>query len=205
MKGSIAKRVADHVAGLAERSFVEVRDVEGPRGPIESAFSRLAAAGELYRVRKGLYWKGTPTPMGRSRPRVEEVALKLGGPGAGPAGVAAAHWLGLTTQVPSTFVTAVPTRVPTPWRRIKFTQRPVGRLLRELTPSEVAVLEVLRAGPEVTETDWGRLGEIVAALADTGAVRVDVLNAEIGDEGHRAVRARWADLCHAEPKLASAT
>ena len=46
--------------------------------------TRLAAKGELWRVRKGLYWKGTPTPFGMSRPRTEEVALQLGGSGSGP-------------------------------------------------------------------------------------------------------------------------
>ena len=91
----MAERVANHVAALPQRLFVAVRDVDGSRSAVESAFSRLAAAGDILRVRKGLYWKGATTALGMSPPRVEEVALKLGGPGSGPAGVAAAHWLGL--------------------------------------------------------------------------------------------------------------
>lgn len=205
MRGSIAERVSEHVAALPERSFVAVREVDGPRGPIETAFSRLAAKGELWRVRKGLYWKGTPTPFGMSRPRTEEVALQLGGPGSGPAGVAAALWLGLTSQIPATFVAAVPTRVPKPWRHVRFTQRPVERLLRKLTPSEVAVLEVLRAGPAVIEDTWGRFGEAVARLAEAGEIRPVVLDDQVADEHHRGVRSGWSRLCEEQPALLAMT
>lgn len=204
MRGSIAERVAAHVGALSERSFVAARDVDGPRGAIDTAFSRLAASGDLHRVRNGLYWKGTSTPMGMSRPRVEEVALELGGLGSGPAGVAAAQWLGLTSQVPATFITAVPTRVPKPWHRVRFTQRSVERLLRALTPTEVAVLEVLRAGPSVMETSWERFGDVVAEFVEQGEVRPGTLSAEIADEPHRKARTRWAELCRMYPTLAAA-
>lgn len=204
MRGSIAERVVEYVAALPERSFVEVRHIDGPRGPIESAFSRLAAKGELWRVRKGLYWKGAPTRLGMSRPRSEEVALHLGGPGSGPAGVAAALWLGVTSQVPATFVAAVPTRVPSPWRHVRFTQRSVERLIRGLTPSEVAVLEVLRAGPAVVEGTWERFGEVVAQLAEDGEIRPAVLRDQVADEHHSGVRSRWSRLCDEHPDLLAA-
>ncbi len=204
MRGSIAERVVEYVAALPERSFVEVRDIDGPRGPIESAFSRLAAKGELWRVRKGLYWKGAPTRLGMSRPRREEVALRLGGPGSGPAGVAASLWLGVTSQVPATFVVAVPRRVPSPWRHVRFTQRSVERLLRGLTPSEVAVLEVLRAGPAIVEGSWDRFGEVVAQLAEDGEVRPAVLRDQVADEHHSGVRSRWSQLCDEHPSLLAA-
>ena len=129
-----------------------------------------------------------------SSPRIEEVALALGGQGSGPAGVAAAHWLGLTSQVPSTYLTAVPTRAPKPWGRIRFTQRPIERLLRDLTPSAVAVLEVLRAGPGLVEYGWNRLGGVAEELAAAGTVRMDVLDRQVADEPHRAARERWADI-----------
>ena len=57
-----------------------VRDFDGPRSAVESAFSRLAAGEALVRVRKGLCWKGAATALGMSPPRVEEVALAVGGP-----------------------------------------------------------------------------------------------------------------------------
>ena len=188
---------------LPESSFVAVRDVSGPRSAVESAFSRLAASGEVARVRKGTYWKGAPTPLGVSLPRTEEVALAIGGPGSGPAGVAAAHWLGLTSQVPSTYLAAVPGRAPVPWQQVQFAQRPIGRLLAGLSPSEVAVLEVLRAGPAVVEAGWDRLGEVVAQLAEDGHVRPAALDAAANDEPHRGARARWAELCRSRPGLSS--
>ena len=204
MKGSVSQRVASHMAMLPEGSFVAVRDVRGPRSAVESAFSRLAASGRLARVRKGTYWKGASTPLGVSSPRAEEVALALGGPGSGPAGVAAAHWLGLTSQIPSTYLTAVPGRAPAPWKQVRFTQRPVRRLLAGLSPSEVAVLEVLRSGPAVVEAGWDRLGEVVDQLAEDGHVRPDALDAAANDEPHRGARARWAELCRSRPGLVPA-
>lgn len=204
MKGSVARRVADYIDGLPPRSFVTVRDVEGPRGGVETSFSRLAAAGVIERIRKGLYWKGMPTPIGMSRPRIEEVALELGGPGSGPAGVAAAHWLGLTTQVPSTFLTAVPKRVPEQWGCVKFSQRPVSRLLNGLTPSEVAVLEVLHSGPAVIEVDWRRVGDVVADLEQKEEIRSALIDTQVADEPDRAARARWSELRQLHPRLKTA-
>lgn len=199
MKGSVAERVADRVADLPERSFIATREVDGTRTAVESAFSRVAADGRVARIRKGLYWKGVDTPLGTAPPRIEEVAVKLGGRGSGPAGVAAAAWLGLTTQMPSTYLVAVPSRTPTPWHRIRFTQRPVGRLLRDLTPSEVAVIEVLRAGDGVLEVGWERFAEVVIEQAATGRVRLDVLDATIADEPHRAARERWSTARSTNP------
>ena len=194
MRGSIAERVADRVAALPERSFVAIRDVDGSRSAVESAFSRLAAAGDVLRIRKGLYWKGATTALGMSPPRFEEVALELGGPGSGPAGVAAAQWLGLTSQVPSTFLAAVPGRVPTPCPGVRFTQRPIDRLLHSLTPGEVAVLEVLRAGPAVVEAPWEVLPEVIARLAASDTVRLDALDEAAATEPHRQARARWSEI-----------
>ena len=204
MKGSVSQRVASHVATLPEGSFVAVRDISGPRSAVESAFSRLAASGRLARVRKGTYWKGTPTPLGVSPPRVEEVALAIGGLGSGPAGVAAVHWLGLTSQVPSTYLAAVPGRAPVPWQQVRFVQRPIGRLLAGMSPAEVAVLEALRSGPAVVEAGWGQLGEVVAQLTEDGHVRPAALDAAANHEPHRGARARWVELCRSRPGLVSA-
>ena len=194
MKDSSSEQVADLVAALPEGSFVVVRDVDGSRSAVESAFSRLSAAGDVLRVRKGLYWKGTTTPLGMSPPRTEEVALQLGGAGSGPAGVTAANWLGLTSQVPATFLAAVPGRTPGPCPGVRFTQRPIARLLHSLTPDEVAVLEVLRAGPAVVETPWEELPDVIARLAASGTVRLDVLDEAAITEPHRQARARWSAI-----------
>ena len=202
MKGSVAAVVSKCVDDLPERSFLSVRDVEGPRRAVESAFSRLACSGQLARVRKGLYWKGVPTPFGMSPPRVEDVALAIGGRGAGLAGIAAAHALGLTTQVPSTIWVAVPGQVPAEYPGLRFVRRPVRRLVHAMTQWEVAVLEVLRAGSAVMECGWGVLASRIAELARAGRVRIDELAAAVAEEPHRQARHHWAQVLAARPDLA---
>lgn len=203
MRASIAAYVGQEVDLLPARSFIAVRDLEGPRNAVESAFSRLAADGTITRVRKGLYWKGTDTGVGMSPPGTEEVASAIGGLGSGPAGVAAAHSLGLTTQVPSIYLCAVPGRPPAPCQGIRFVQRPIGRLLLGLRPMEVAVLEVLRDGPPSLEFDWSRLEDVIGDLSDRGIIRLDVLDRALTDERHRDARARWHQLLR-EPLMSAA-
>ena len=191
------------VAALPERSFVRGSDFDAPRGPVDTALSRLCAAGALVRVRKGLYWKGSPTRFGMSRPATDDIALEVGGPGSGPAGIAAAHWLGLTTQVPATFVAAVPVRAPKGWESVRFSQRPFGRRLRDLRPTEIALIEVLRAGPAVVERPWASLSPAVGGLVDSGALRPEVLDEQIREEPHRETRSRWRELVASSTALSA--
>ena len=205
MKGSISSLVDDYVAQLSACSFVTADDFDYPRGAVDTALSRIRRSGGLLRVRKGLYWKGAQTRFGMTRPTVEEVAIKVGGPGTGPAGIAAAHWLGLTTQVPATFTAAVPVRAPKPWGSVRFTKRSFGRRLRELQPTEIAVVEVLRAGPAIVETDWTQLTEVISDLVKSKSLRPRVLDEQIRDEHHTATRTRWNALLEAAPALNEAT
>ena len=202
MKDSVAASVAQRVNSLPARSFLAVRDIEGPRRAVESAISRLALSGQLRRVRKGLYWKGVPTPFGMSPPRIAETALEIGGPGSGLAGIAAAHALGLTTQMPSTTWVAVPGPVPAAVPGLRFTQRPVRRLVRSMTPWEVAVLEVLRAGPAAMERGWDALASKTAELARVNRVRVSELSAAVAEEPHRLARQHWDHVTAAGRELA---
>ena len=179
-------------------------DFDGPRGPVDTALSRLARDSALVRIRPGVYWKGVPTPSGMSLPRTSEIGIALGGIGSGPAGVAAANMLGLTTQVPATFLIAVPKRAPAAYVGLKFTQRPVERLIRCLTPWEVAVLEVLRAGPMVIESGMDEVAEATVQLAHHGRARVETVAAAAISEPHRLARSRWMDLCSSHPELAAA-
>lgn len=160
--------------------------------------SRLAAEGEVLRVRKGLYWKGPKTRAGMPRPRPIEVALEVAGPGAGPAGVSAAHALGLTTQVPATEQVAVPGRVPAPVPGVRFVSRSIERRIATLRPLEVALLEVLREGPAMVEARWGKVAEIARRLATDGEIRPAAIEAQLDHEHHVAVRQRWAELALTE-------
>ena len=195
--------VAEAVGALPERSFVRGSDFDLPSGPVDTALSRLCATEALARVRKGLYWKGVPTRFGVSQPLTADVALEVGGPGSGPAGVAAAHWLGLTTQVPAVFVTAVPTRAPKGWSSVRFSQRPLGRRERGLWPTEVAVIEVLRAGPAVVEGPWESVSAAISVLVDTGSIRPQLLEEQIRHDRHRETLSRWRELSESTPTLAA--
>ncbi len=205
MKGSIYSVVDEYVEELSPRSFVTAGDITRPRGAVDTALSRLCAAGELLRVRKGLYWKGVVTRLGMTRPRAEEVAIRVGGPGSGPAGVAAAHWLGLTTQVPATFTTAVPIRAPKSWGSVRFTERSLGRRFRDLRPIEIAIVEVLRAGPSVVESDWADLATVATDLVDSGDLRPSLIDEQIREEHHIATRERWSELVDTAPALSVAS
>lgn len=153
--------------------------------------SRLAAEGELVRARQGLYWRGKKTRFGMTHPTVLETAVAVGGAGSGPSGVAAAHLLGLTTQVPATVEVAVPGKSPEPVRGVRFRSRPYSRRERGLTAAEVAVLELLR-DPHAAEAPWPRVESRIRELVADGTVRADVLDAEAATEPRVKARERWA-------------
>jgi hypothetical protein len=130
----------------------------------------LADAGELRRIRRGLYWRGTKSPLGMGLPRTEDLVRELApGPGVGPTGLYAANMLRLSTQVPRRAEIAVPHRAPREERSIRFAARPArtGRLRAGLNPSEVAFLEVLASWESVIELSpaqaWERLLELLAS------------------------------------------
>lgn len=116
---------------------------------------RLAEAGELRRIRRGLYWRGRQTRLGMALPPSEELVRELvGAAGVGPAGWSAALALGLSTQHPRREIIAVPSRPPRPLPRIELRDRSgrEGRRRWNLNRWEVALLEVL--------ADWQRLIEV---------------------------------------------
>jgi hypothetical protein len=174
-------------------TFLRRDDFEGSDRAVETALSRLAAAGELVRVRRGLYWRGGKTRFGMTRPSPLETALAVGGPGAGPAGVAAARMLGLTSQVPATVQVAVAGKVPDALPGVRFCSRPFTRRERRLRPLEVAVLELLR-DPDAAEHSWRDVRSRVEELIAEGKVRQELLAQEVAQEKHRPARERWLAL-----------
>ncbi|MCC6831906.1 MAG: hypothetical protein IT200_11225 [Thermoleophilia bacterium] len=172
-------------------TFFLRRDFEGSDRAVESALSRLAAEGRLVRVRRGLYWRGKKTRFGMTHPSVLQAAIAVGGPGSGPSGAAAAHLLGLTTQVPSTVDVAVPGKTPEPMRGVRFRSRPYSRRERRLTPIEVAVLEVLR-DPGASEAPPSQVAARIQELIADRAVRADVLDAVVAAEPRVTARKAWA-------------
>jgi hypothetical protein len=137
-------------------SFVWTRDVDGDSAAVCRALSRIAAEPEapVLRVRRGLYWRTEWTRFGPRRPSVEQIAIEIAGPGAGPASMAAAHVLELTTQVLSVQYWAVPGRPPRPIKFARYFARQAHRRELGLTPLEVAVLETVNPDPAVVEAEW---------------------------------------------------
>lgn len=166
----------------------------------------LVGAGELRRIRRGLYWRGRTSPLGMSYPRTDVLVREFApGPGVGPAGLYAANLLRLSTQVPRRAEIAVPYRAPRNDLSIRFVARPArsGRLRAGLNPTEVALLEVLSSWESVIEIApadaWQRLLELLAS----SAARADRL-AAAGRTEPGSTRARLRELlrAHGQESLA---
>lgn len=168
-----------------------------PPAAVSKTLSRMAKAGELQRISKGLYYRPRQTRFGSSRPSQSEIqklpiAQKLQ-----PAGLSAANILGFTTQnslqsefatpansVPRTIIGAtaqVRTRRPETWKHLSNKEAALLDLLRtraklsELSPEETKqhLLECFREGAY-----FDRL----AAVADDEPPRVRAMLGAIGQE-----------------------
>ena len=191
---STAQLVRDHVAGIPERSFVSSNELNAPPHAVDCELSRLSVRRELVRIRKGLYWKGSRTRAGMAGPSAMQAGLEVAGDGAGPAEFSAAAALGLTTQIPSVEVVAVPGRRRVAPRGVRFVLRSVERRIRQLSFVEVAVIELLLDGTRFIEVPWSRAAEVVAQHASDGSIRVSVIAEQLTDERHLAARDRWQQL-----------
>ena len=191
---SVASSVRSMLDALPERAYVHARKVPGRTGAVEAELSRLTRRGEIIRVRKGLYWKGPKTRLGIALPAPQDVALAVAGAGAGPCGIEAARWLGLTTQVAGRPEIAIARRAPAPVSGVRFCSRSPRRREIGLLPMEVAVIEVLRDWPMSVEADWDELRYKVSELITTGQIRREQIADQVAEEHHVALRERWADL-----------
>src|SRR5438128_79545 len=97
----VASMRADRAAVLRSRDrFWRPREIAGAASTVQHLLADLTRAGELRRVRRGLYWRGTKTPLGMSPPSTATLAAEVAkGKGVGPAGLSAANMLRLSTQV----------------------------------------------------------------------------------------------------------
>jgi len=174
---SVAPEVRRRVLPSRDR-FWRPEDFDGSPDAVAQTLSRLVRAGELRRVRRGLYWRGTPTRLGMAPPPPDRLAGEVaGGPGTGPAGWSAALALGLSTQVPRRETIAVPGRAPRNPGAVHFASRAASTKRRDerLRPVEVALLEVLRDWDSLVEVPTEEAVHRIARLADTDEVRLDRL------------------------------
>jgi Family of unknown function (DUF6088) len=100
--GNAAETVRRRMEASGERIW-RMADFEGmPFTAVAQALSRLARQGVIQRLGKGLYYRSRPTAFGLSRPNSAQVrSLPVRRRGVFPAGIAAAHVLGFTTQNPA--------------------------------------------------------------------------------------------------------
>jgi hypothetical protein len=189
---SVASDVRSRVRRSRDR-FWTPADFDGSPEAVAKALSRLSESGELRRIRRGLYWRGSSTRLGMAPPRADSLADAIvGEAGMGPAGVSAALSLGLSTQVPRVETVAVPRRAPRPTPGVRFVSRAGSTRRRDerLNAVEVALLEVLRDWDRTVEASPAVAVDRVRSLSETGAIRLE-----------RVVRASWTEPASVRERL----
>lgn len=124
-----------------------------PPAATAQALSRLARAGAIERVAKGVYYRPRETVLGSSRPARDAVARAATGAAVHPTGLAAANLLGFTTQNPATPQLSVTSAAkPRSLASARVTtRRPPSRAT--LSTSDAALLEFLRARGATSDLD----------------------------------------------------
>lgn len=182
---------------LASRGrFWEPGDFSLTASTAHHLLGELEASGELRRVRRGLYWRGTKTPLGMAPPPTERLIESLApGPGVGPAGLSAANLLRLSTQIPRRALVAVPERAPSDAGPVAFVSRATrtGRTEAGLNATEVAALEVLDDWNAVLEVTPDEAARRLTDLLRSGSLRAERLAQAAATEPGRT-RARLAAL-----------
>ncbi|MBX3497564.1 MAG: hypothetical protein KF769_15120 [Parvibaculum sp.] len=169
-----------------------------PFTAVAQALSRLARAGEIERLSKGVYYRSRQTAFGRSRPNPSAVRqLATRKRRLFPSGIAAANLLGFTTQSASrgelaTSASSVPRKLVGP-DAVVHTRRPEA--WSRLTEMEAALLDFLRRGGRTSELspeetirrtlmllrEHGRYRRL-ADIAETEPPRVRALLGALGEQ-----------------------
>jgi len=173
---SVAARVRERVLASRNRFWRPEEFSDYSPNAVTRTLGRLARSGELRRVHRGLYWRGTPTPLGMAPPPASHLAKALApSKGSGPAGLSAALLLGLSTQVPRREAIAVLVRAPESTETLRFVSRAAatGRKSAALKPAEVALLEVLRDWDALVESPADEAKRRIADLMGSGDIRLD--------------------------------
>lgn len=172
----MAARVRERVLASRNRFWRPGEFGDYSPSAVTRALGRLTRSGELRHVRRGLYWRGTSTPLGMAPPPADYLAKALApSKGSGPAGLSAALLLGLSTQVPRRETIAVLARAPESTGALRFVSRAAatGRRSAALRPAEVALLEVLRDWDALVESPADEAMRRIVGLIGSGNIRPD--------------------------------
>jgi len=197
VRDSVAKSVTETVRQARHR-FFEADDFEGSRTAVERTLSRLEAGGDLRRVRKGLYWRGSKSRFGMTRPSSTQVVNHvLKGMSYGLTSFSAANALGLSSQVPAITTIAVAGGAPRDLEDllIRFVVRSGrrGQARQRLRAEEFALLEVMPEWDDVVELDLESARRRVETLVEQGSLRPAAI-AKAARAESRAVRDGLARL-----------
>jgi hypothetical protein len=165
--------------------FWEPADFSQSPSRVLHVLGEMVVEGELRRIRRGLYWRGTATPLGMSPPPAEAILAKVvGKDGVGPSGIYAAYVLRLSTQIPRLPEYAVPVRIPEnlPGMIIRSRAARWKRRDAKLRPTEIALLEVLEGWSNLIEVSDAKAMKTLQRLLKDGDVRATALQVGAGTE-----------------------
>ena len=191
---SVSNRIAAYTRSLPEATPICASALLhlGNRSAVDQALSRLARAGRLMRIYQGIYMRPVETRFGPCAPNVDEALdalANLWNVTIVPCGGAAAHVLGLTTQIPvrPVYLTSgvgrrlrfgrlqVELRHAPRWQ-LAGARRPAGEVIRALAwlgPAEVrAALQTVL--PRLSPEDVSDLAEARATMPHWMAEPVSV-------------------------------
>ena len=181
---TLATSIVEQILNSKNR-FWEPADFNKSPSRVLHVLGEMVAAGELRRIRRGLYWRGSATPLGMSPPSAEAILAKVvGKDGVGPSGLYAAYVLRLSTQVPRLPEYAVPVRVPEnlPGMIVRSRAARWKRRDAKLRPIEIALLEVLESWSSVIEVSDDQAMKTLRHLLADGELRSTALKAGAGTE-----------------------
>lgn len=161
------------IRGLPTGVFVRLRDLPGSPEAVRNALTRAVARKELRRVRQGLYFKGTKTSFGLTRPTTRQLVHEVVGTrGVGPANYSAAAFLGLTTQVPAKEEYSIAGPVPDGEVFGAKLHSRSNRVREDLNEYELAILEVNLDPSRLVESGWPALVSVVRDAVAKGEVNM---------------------------------
>jgi len=181
----MSEPVRKRIDQMPEGSWLRPSDFGGGNR-VEQALSRAARdpQGSVVRAAKGLYFKGGEADpyFGKRLPSPVETAVQVArGLGVGPAGPAAAAFLGLTTQVAPTVSLTVVGNPPTGVRGVKWEVRK-NPLRAQLNYAEVAVVEMLSLFPHGVEASWDEVVRRIEQLRAKRTISLGRLEEVIANE-----------------------
>lgn len=141
----------------SQDKFWRIIDFDAKPHAVAMELRRLVDAGELERVRRGVYWRGRKSRFGRDVPAAVQALREVVGAGeaVGAAGWYATNLLGLSTQVAPQPVVSTTRRPPTGLRGVRVINRAsrIGRRDAKLNDIEVTLLEALEGWDKYVELE----------------------------------------------------